>query len=69
MLGWSQEQLAEHAGLHRTQIGQLERQTSGASVDSLWMLAGALGIPMHVLLMPPVEAHPLILSATDQVPR
>lgn len=62
MLGWSQEQLAEKASLHRTQIGELERQTSGASVDSLSMLSRALGLPMHVLLMPPAEAHPLILD-------
>jgi transcriptional regulator with XRE-family HTH domain len=62
MLGWSQEQLAEKAHLHRTQIGELERQTSGASVDSLAMLGRALGLPMHVLLTPPTEAHPLILA-------
>lgn len=63
MLGWSQEQLAERADLHRTQIGEIERQTSGASVDSLMLLGSALGIPPHVLLMPSTEAHPIILAA------
>ncbi len=66
MLGWTQEHLAEKARLHRTQVGALERQTSGASVDSLEMLATALGVPMHVLLMPPAQAHPLILASVDR---
>ncbi len=63
LLGWSQEHLAEAAGMHRTQVGQIERATSGISVDSLTLLAKATGLPPHVLLMPSAQAHPLILSA------
>jgi len=63
LLGWSQEELADRAGMHRTQVGQIERATSGVSVDSLTMLAKATGLPPHVLLMPSVHAHPLILEA------
>lgn len=66
LLGLTQEQLAERANLDRTQIGAIERQASGASIDSLGMLGKALGVPSHVLIMPPAEAHPIILAASEK---
>jgi transcriptional regulator with XRE-family HTH domain len=40
----SQEELAVHASLHRTAVGQLERGERVARVDTVVKLAGSLGI-------------------------
>ncbi|VAW76385.1 hypothetical protein MNBD_GAMMA15-1698 [hydrothermal vent metagenome] len=50
--GWSQEQLAECSGLHRTYIGAVERQEINIGVDNLQRLAKALGTPLTTLLNP-----------------
>ena len=63
MRRWSQEQLAELAGLHRTGIGALERAEAAATVDSVAALAAAIGVPAYVLLLAPRDAQPLILEA------
>ena len=51
--GWSQEQLAEAAGMHRTFIGQVERGQRGLNVLGLWRLAGAFNIPIGDLFIDP----------------
>jgi transcriptional regulator with XRE-family HTH domain len=48
--GLSQEETAVRASLHRTAIGQLERQERVPRVDTLVKLAGALSIPPGDLL-------------------
>jgi transcriptional regulator with XRE-family HTH domain len=40
--GWSQEKLAEMAGLHRTYIGQIERGEKSVGVENLLRVAEAL---------------------------
>jgi len=44
--GFSQEGLAEEAGLHRTYISQIERGIKSPTLRSLEQLAGALGVSM-----------------------
>lgn len=65
MLSASQEELAEQAGLHRTGVGAIERTTTSATIDSMQLLAQAVGVPTHVLLMPPRDAQPIILAAVE----
>ncbi|WNC90205.1 helix-turn-helix transcriptional regulator [Paraburkholderia sp. FT54] len=51
----SQEALADRAGMHRTQLSQIERGLANASIDSLVALAEALGVEEAVLLMEQAE--------------
>ncbi|MGV1049917.1 MAG: helix-turn-helix domain-containing protein [Solirubrobacterales bacterium] len=48
--GISQEQLGFGAGLHRTEIGQLEQGYRRPRIDTLIKLAGALKLPPGDLL-------------------
>jgi len=48
--GLSQEQLADLASLHRTEIGMLERGIRLPRIDTLLKLAGALGTSPSDLL-------------------
>ena len=49
-LGWSQEELAERAGVHRTYIGMIERAEKNATLDSISKIAKALNIRPDLLL-------------------
>lgn len=51
-LGWSQEDLALEAGLHRTFIAHVERQARNISLDNVERLAAALGVETYLLLAP-----------------
>jgi len=46
----SQEELADHAGCHRTYIGMLERKLSNPSLSVLGAIADALGVDIPTLL-------------------
>jgi transcriptional regulator with XRE-family HTH domain len=48
--GWSQEQLADEAGLHRTYISQVERATKNPTIEAVEKIANALGASMGELL-------------------
>lgn len=48
--GWSQEDLAERAGLHRTYISAVERAERNVSIDNIEKIGRALGIsPIDML--------------------
>jgi transcriptional regulator with XRE-family HTH domain len=56
---WSQEQLAEHAGLNRTYVGEIERGSVVASVVTVDKLARALNVTIsHLLSAAPPDAPP-----------
>lgn len=50
-LGFSQEELADKCGLHRTYIGAIERGERNITVNTLFRLAKALGCDATDLLM------------------
>lgn len=50
--GWSQEDLAFEAGLHRTFVAHVERQIRNISIDNVERLAHAFGLQVHQLLTP-----------------
>lgn len=55
--GWSQEQLAHEAGLHRTFIAHVERKMRNISIDNIERLAVALGVTPSLLL---TEGEPVL---------
>ena len=48
--GYSQESLAEKAGLHRTYVGAIERGERNITILSLEKIAKALGVQVGELL-------------------
>lgn len=51
--GWSQEEFAHQAGLHRTYISDLERGARNPTITVVDKLAVALGVPVGALLDAP----------------
>jgi transcriptional regulator with XRE-family HTH domain len=48
--GWSQEELGNRAGLHRTYIGSIERYERNVSLLNVERIAKALGVHIKDLL-------------------
>ena len=64
--GYSQETLADRAGLHPTYIGQVDRGEKNITVETLAKITTALGIPISSVFddvlsnpMPSAENYPL----------
>lgn len=47
--GWSQDDLAKRAGLHRTYIGSIERSERNVSLINVEKIANALNVKIRVL--------------------
>lgn len=56
--GWSQEEFAHEAGLHRTYVSDLERRARNPTITVVEKLAVALGVRVGALLDEPDETHP-----------
>ncbi|WP_166653538.1 helix-turn-helix domain-containing protein [Paraburkholderia flava] len=65
--GWSQEQLAEHAALNRSYVGEIERGSVIASVVTVEKLARALDASIAALLCtaPSVASDDTIAAAAS----
>jgi transcriptional regulator with XRE-family HTH domain len=50
--GWSQEQLASKASIHRTYLAEIERSRRNPSLRNLIKLANGLAVPLTVLFEP-----------------
>ena len=48
--GWSQEGLADKAGIHRTYLGSVERCERNIAIDNICRIAWALGVEPSELL-------------------
>ena len=48
--GWTQEELAHRADLHRTYIGSIERYERNVSLVNVEKIANALGVKVRDLL-------------------
>ncbi|PJN24080.1 transcriptional regulator [Kitasatospora sp. CB02891] len=44
--GWTQENLAEHSGLHRNTIIRMETSAQAPSLDAYLVVADALDVPI-----------------------
>jgi transcriptional regulator with XRE-family HTH domain len=51
--GWSQEQLAQACGLHRTYVGGIERGERNPSLINIGRIANALGVGVAELFLTP----------------
>jgi transcriptional regulator with XRE-family HTH domain len=60
--GISQEELGFRAGLHRTQIGSLERGAGVPRIDTLVKLAAALDSPLEGPLLEGIRWRPALSS-------
>lgn len=54
--GWSQEKLAEAAGLHRTYVSSVERSERNISIDNIERLAMAFSVEPADLFRAPGQA-------------
>jgi len=62
--GWSLDDLAKEAGISRTLLGQVEIGRATPSINVVWKIARALGVPLATLL-----AHPAARIGTSVTER
>jgi transcriptional regulator with XRE-family HTH domain len=68
--GWSQEELAKRAKLHRTHISLIETAKRSVQLDTVERLATALGVQAADLFLPgPVAAAPATRTDSDELDR
>src|SRR5688572_4359961 len=67
--GWTQDQLAEQAGISAKFVGEVERGEDNPSLETLWSLVSALKIDWHDLLDGGGEVVPADRPATVRTER
>src|SRR6201999_1742649 len=65
--GISLSELAKRAGLAKSTLSQLESGTGNPSVETLWSLGVALGVPFSALVDPPKPTVTVIRSGEGPV--
>ncbi|HAQ60269.1 MAG TPA: DNA-binding protein [Microbacterium sp.] len=66
-IGWSAAELARRAGISKASVSQLESGAGNPSVETLWSLSDALGVPFSTLV-DPGSAGPTLIRAADAQP-
>lgn len=56
LAGLTQAALAEAAGMHTMSVQSFERRLNSPTLDSLEVLAKALGLDPQILILPPAQA-------------
>lgn len=51
--GWSLDQMAQHCGVSKAMLGQIERGESSPTVVTLWKIAAGVGVPFSHFLQSP----------------
>lgn len=64
---WTQEQLAEACGIHRSYVTSVEAGTRNIGIETLERLAAGVGVSSYVLLMPVSEAQSQLFAASRMV--
>ena len=59
--GWSLQALAERSGVSRAMLGQIELEQSTPTINVLWKIANALGVPFSALLSQPEQSSITVL--------
>lgn len=65
--GLSLSELARRAGLSKATVSQLESGGGNPSVETLWALATALGVPFSMLVDPPAS-EPMLIRRGERTP-
>src|SRR4051812_35872286 len=63
--GLSLEKLAQASGVSRAMLGQIELGQSAPTINVLWKIARALGVPFSALISSSGSTGTLLLRATD----
>src|SRR5947207_11162114 len=63
--GLSLERLAQASGVSRAMLGQIELGQSTPTINVLWKIAGALGLPFSVLIATPSTGKVRVLPARE----
>lgn len=63
--GWNQSELARRANLSKGALSQLEAGQANPTVETLWALAQAFGVPFSDLIAEPAPADVVVVRASD----
>lgn len=62
---WSLTQAAEHTGVSKAMLGQIERGESSPTVATLWKIATGFNVPFSAFFS--TQAAPTVAASTDMV--